>query len=160
MTEQKENQNDVEEFSDHPDVVSLNNRLSGMSKDLMKKATDRIRTDTSHLSSIIDQLKKKREEHNSQARHYRNMRDNASGDKYVEIDQYRKEANSEKELRDKCNEQIRLNKELREELKGKLREAWDRVKDLRDKYYQMKNEVGILPEDITKEIRDLEWKQQ
>jgi len=135
-------------------------KLSGMSKDSMKKTTVDIRTEISQLSSKIDQLKKLREEHNSQARHHRSMRDNVSDEKFTQIERIQEAANKEKELRDECNTHIQHNKERREELRDELRSAWDKVKDLRQKYYKLKDEVGVLPEDITQEIRDLEWKQQ
>ena len=101
-----------------------------------------------------------REEHNSQARHHRSMRDNVSDDKFAQVERLQEAANKEKELRDECNTQIQFNKARREELRDELRSAWDKVKDLRQKYYKLKDEVGVLPEDITQEIRDLEWKQQ
>ncbi|NHJ38601.1 MAG: hypothetical protein FK731_01115 [Asgard group archaeon] len=160
MTETRNNHNNDEEFQEHPDVLTLKSKLLEMSKDQMKKETDSFRTEISQLSSKISQLKKKREEHNAQARHYRNMRDNVSGDKFSEVDKLRNEVTHEKELRDECNEKIRINKERREELKNEVRIAWSKVKELREKYYQMKDEVGVLPEEITNEIRRLEWNQQ
>ncbi|NHK31414.1 MAG: hypothetical protein FK730_08690 [Asgard group archaeon] len=160
MTETTENGDEFEEYQDHPDVLSLTSNLKGMSKDLMKKTIDSYRTDITQLSSKISQLKKKREEHNAQARHYRNMRDNTTGDKFSEVDSLRNKAALEKEMRDECNEKIRINKQKREELKTSLQSAWSKVKDLREKYYKMKDEVGVLPEEITDEIRRLEWKQQ
>ena len=160
MSEDKKETIQDEEFQDHPEVLELRKKLTGMSKDSMKKTTDDIRTEISQLSSKIDQLKKLREENNSQARHHRSMRDNVSDDKFAQIERIQEAANKEKELRDECNVQIRLNKERREELRDELRSAWDKVNDLRQKYYKLKDEVGVLPEDITQEIRDLEWKQQ
>ncbi len=160
MSEDKKETILEEEFLDHPEVVDLKKNLAGMSKDSMKKTTDDIRTEISQLSSKIDQLKKVREENNSQARHHRSMRDNVSDDKFAQVERLQEAANKEKELRDECNTQIQFNKEHREELRDELRGAWDKVKDLRQKYYKLKDEVGVLPEDITQEIRDLEWKQQ
>ena len=159
MTE-NEKEDNYEIFEKHPEVITLKSSLNGMSKDVLKKTTDSFRTEISQLSSKITQLKKTRQEHNAEARHYRNMRDNVTGDKFSEINRMREEAAKEKELRDNCNDQIRANKELREQFKEQVRAAWAKVNDLRDKYYKMKNEVGVLPEDITNEIRDLEWKQQ
>ena len=69
-----------EDFADNPEVLELQKKIPGMSKDIMKKTTDSIRTEIAQISSTIKQLKKKREEHNSQARHYRSMRDNVSDD--------------------------------------------------------------------------------
>ncbi|NHJ33664.1 MAG: hypothetical protein FK732_12460 [Asgard group archaeon] len=160
MSEDKKETPQDDVFQDHPEVLELQKKLKGMSKDSMKKTTDDIRTEISQLSSKIDQLKKTREEWNSQARHHRSMRDNVSDEKFVQIERIQGEANRHKELRDECNIQIKTNKERREKLRDELREAWDRVNDLRQKYYKMKDEVGVLPEDITQEIRDLEWKQQ
>jgi uncharacterized coiled-coil DUF342 family protein len=160
MTETTENGNEFEEYQNHPDVIALTSKLKGMSKDQMKKTTYSYRTDITHLSSKISQLKKKREEHNAQARHNRNMRDNVTGDKFSDVDDLRNRAAQEKEKRDECNEKIRENKQRREELKTGLQAAWSKVKDLREKYYKLKDEVGVLPEDITDEIRRLEWKQQ
>ncbi|HUT81890.1 MAG TPA: hypothetical protein VMZ29_11860 [Candidatus Bathyarchaeia archaeon] len=160
MAEIDKAKTEAEYFEKHPEVILLRNQLVGMSKDLLKKTSDKLRTDISQISSKIDLLKKKREECNSEARHYKNMRDNVTDEKYSEISKMREEAEREKELRDNCNEQIRINKAKRDELKESLREAWTKVKELRNKYYQMKNEVGVLPEDITNEIRELEWKQQ
>ncbi|MHA1124416.1 MAG: coiled-coil protein [Candidatus Heimdallarchaeota archaeon] len=148
------------EFEDHPDVIDLRKKLTGLSKDQIKKNMDDLRLDTSQLSSQIDQLKKKRGEANAEARHYRSMRDNVSDEKTIEIEKLHNEADKHKEIRDGCNEVIKINKRRREELKGEIRSAWDKVNELRDKYYKMKNEVGVMPEDITDEIRDLEWKQQ
>jgi uncharacterized coiled-coil DUF342 family protein len=148
------------EFEGNPEVESLKSKLKGMSKDAMKKETDAYRTDISQLSSKISQLKKTREEHNAQARHYRNMRDNVTGDKFSEVDKLREEASRAKELREECNEKIRLNKQKRQELNTQVKDAWAKVKELREKYYKMKDEVGVLPEEITEEIRKLEWKQQ
>lgn len=156
-----EKKNDEEQkFDEHPEVIELQKALSGMSKDVMKKNTDSIRTDISQLSSKIDQLKKSRAEHNADARHHRNMRNNVSDEKFTIIEKLREEANIEKELRDKCNEQIRSNKVRREEIKDEIRAAWTKVKDLRDRYYKMKDEVGVMPEQLTEEIRNLEWQQQ
>ena len=155
----KEN-NFEEEFSDHPEIIELKQNLSSMSKDSIKKITTALQTDIAQMSSSIKQLKKKREEHNAQARHYRSMRNNVSEEKAEIIEKLQAEANNEKELRDKCNEQIQQSKQLREELKEKIRVAWTKVKDLREKYYQMKDEVGVMPEDLTNEIRELEWEQQ
>ncbi len=149
-----------EDFTDDPEVLELQKKLTGMSKDVMKKTTDGLRTEISQISSKISQLKKKREEHNSQARHYRSMRDNVSDEKFTQIEHLREEADKEKNQRDECNEKIRTNKQRREDLKENIRAAWDKVKELKAKYYKMKDEVGVLPEDITNEIRDLEWKQQ
>lgn len=160
MTEITDNSNEYEEFQEHLDVLTLKSKLEEMSKDQMKKTTDSYRTDISQLSSKITQLKKKREEHNAQARHYRNMRNNVSGDKFSEVDILQSEVTREKELRDECNEKIRINKQKREELKDEVRSAWSKVKDMREKYYKMKDEVGVPPEEITDEIRSLEWKQQ
>ncbi|MBN1330224.1 MAG: hypothetical protein JXA54_12190 [Candidatus Heimdallarchaeota archaeon] len=160
MAEINNTKTEAVDFESHPEVVSLRNQLAGMSKDLLKKTSDKLRTDISQISSKIDLLKKKREECNSEARHYKNMRNNVTDEKYSEISKMREEAEREKELRDNCNEQIKINKAKRDELKESLREAWTKVKELRDKYYQMKDEVGVLPEDITNEIRELEWKQQ
>ena len=147
-------------FDEHQEVVELKKKLEGMSKDAMKKYTDSIRVDISQLSSKIDQLKKTRADNNAQARHYRNMRNNVSDEKFSKIEQLREEAAKEKDQRDYCNEQIKLNKAKREELKEEIRAAWAKVKDLREKYYKMKDEVGVMPEEITKEIRELEWQQQ
>ncbi|MHA1629014.1 MAG: coiled-coil protein [Candidatus Heimdallarchaeota archaeon] len=149
-----------EEFKDHPEVIALQRELKGMSKEVMKKTMDSLRTEITQISTKIAQLKKKREEHNAEARHYRAMRDNVSGDKFSNINQLRERAKEEKEARDRCNEEIRKYKKIREELKEKIRAAWGKVKELREKYYQMKDEVGVIPEEITNEIRDLEWKQQ
>ncbi|NHJ47202.1 MAG: hypothetical protein FK733_05385 [Asgard group archaeon] len=151
---------ETDEFENHSEAVSLRSKLKGMSKDVMKKETDAFRTDITQLSSKITQLKKTREENNAQARHYRNMRNNVTGDKFSEVDKLREEAAREKELRDSCNEKIRLNKQKREELNTQVKAAWAKVKDFREKYYKMKDEVGVLPEEITEEIRKLEWKQQ
>ncbi len=160
MAETNKDNIDTEDFEKHPEVISLRNQLTGMSKDLLKKTSDKLRTDISQISSKIDLLKKKREECNAEARHYKKMRDNVTDEKYSEISKMREDAEKEKELRDFCNEQIRINKAKRDELKVSLREAWAKVKELRNKYYQMKDEVGVLPEDLTNEIRELEWKQQ
>jgi uncharacterized coiled-coil DUF342 family protein len=154
-----ENQ-ETDVFKSHEEVISLQNKLRGMSKDQMKKNTDACRTEISQLSSKITQLKKIREENNAQARHYRAMRDNVTGDKSSDLNKLREEAAEAKELRDECNEKIRQNKQRREELNVQVKTAWAKVKDLREKYYKMKDEVGVLPEDITEEIRRLEWKQQ
>jgi len=105
-------------------------------------------------------LKKARAEHNADARHHRNMRNNVSDEKFAIIEKLREEATNEKELREKCNEQIRNNKARREEVKEEIRAAWTKVKELRERYYKMKDEVGVMPEQLTDEIRDLEWQQQ
>ncbi len=152
--------NEEQNFNEHPEAIELQKSLSGMSKDVMKKNTDALRADISQLSSKIDQLKKARAEHNADARHHRNMRNNVSEEKATVIEKLREEANIEKDLRDKCNEQIRSNKARREEVKDEIRDAWAKVRDLRDRYYKMKDEVGVLPEQLTEEIRDLEWQQQ
>ncbi|NHJ03821.1 MAG: hypothetical protein EAX90_03290 [Candidatus Heimdallarchaeota archaeon] len=154
------NENPEEQFKNHPEVINLQNELSGMSKDIIKKTTDVLRSEISQLSSSITQLKKKRAEHNSQARHYRAMRNNVSEEKAEIIDKLQTQANREKELRDKCNEEIKINKKRREELKDEIRTAWAKVKDLREKYYRMKDEVGVMPDELTNEIRELEWTQQ
>ena len=148
------------EFDDHPEVIDLREKLKGMSKDVMKKTTDSIRIEISQLSSKIDQLKKTRAEYNAQARHYRNMRNNVSDEKFALIEKLREEADAEKDLRDQCNEQIRANKAKREALKEQIRAAWAKVNDLRERYYKMKDEVGVMPEELTEEIRELEWQQQ
>ncbi len=156
-----ENKSDEEQnFDEHPEVIELQKNLTGMSKDLMKKNTDGIRADISQISSKIDQLKKARAEHNADARHHRNMRNNVSDEKFAIIEKLREEATNEKELREKCNEQIRNNKARREEVKEEIRAAWTKVKELRERYYKMKDEVGVMPEQLTDEIRDLEWQQQ
>ncbi|MFW9923498.1 MAG: coiled-coil protein [Candidatus Thorarchaeota archaeon] len=165
MTEQKNNSDqkeiDAEElFREHPEVVSLKAKLDGMSKDILKKTTDSFRAEISQLSSNISQLKKKREEANAEARHYRTMRNNVSDEKFATIEKLREQANKEKEQRDQCNEQIKINKEKREKLKIEIKEAWEKVKELRERYYRMKEEVGVMPDDLTEEIRELEWKQQ
>ncbi|MBK5113311.1 MAG: hypothetical protein JJE41_06750 [Candidatus Heimdallarchaeota archaeon] len=160
MSEEKEEPIQEEELQDNPEVLDLRKKLTGMSKDSMKKTTDEIRTEISQMSSKIKQLKKTREEYNSQARHHKSMRDNVSDEKFVQIEGIQDEANKHKELRDECNIQIKNNKERREILRDELRDAWDKVNELRQKYYKMKDEVGVLPEDLTNEIRDLEWKQQ
>lgn len=152
--------NEDQNFDEHPEAIELQKNLNGMSKDVMKKNTDAIRADISQLSSKIDQLKKSRADHNSDARHYRNMRNNVSDEKFTVIEKLREEVTIEKELRDKCNEQIRSNKARREEIKEEIRAAWAKVKDLRERYYKMKDEVGVMPEQLTDEIRDLEWQQQ
>ena len=163
---QKEQQNSENKetteynFDEHQEVIELKKKLKGMSKDSMKKYTDSIRADTTQLSSKIDQLKKSRADNNAQARHYRNMRNNVSDEKSSKIEQLREEVAKEKEQRDYCNEQIKLNKSKREELKEEIRAAWAKVKNLKEKYYKMKDEVGVMPEEITKEIRELEWQQQ
>jgi len=154
------NQDLEEELDDHPDVIDLRKKLVGLSKDQIKKNMDVLRTESTQLSSLIDQLKKKRGEENAQARHYRSMRDNVSEEKFIEIEKLRNEADKHKEIRDECNEVIKINKKKREELKEEIRSAWDKTKELREKYYKMKDEVGVMPEEITNEIRDLEWKQQ
>ncbi|MHA1441821.1 MAG: coiled-coil protein [Candidatus Heimdallarchaeota archaeon] len=157
---QTNKQDSVEEFEDNPEVIDLRKKLTGLSKDQIKKDMDILRSSTSQLSSQIDQLKKKRGEANAEARHYRSMRDNVSEEKFIEIEKLRTEADKHKEIRDNCNEEIRNNKKRREEIKGEIRAAWDKVKELREKYYKMKDEVGVMPEEITNEIRDLEWEQQ
>ena len=156
----KKENNFEEEFSEHPEVIELKKNLNSMSKDGIKKITTTLQTEISQMSSSIRQLKKKREEHNAQARHYRAMRNNVSEEKFEIIDKLQKEAENAKEMRENCNEQIRINKQLREELKEEIRAAWAKVKDLREKYYQMKDEVGVMPEELTNEIRELEWQQQ
>jgi uncharacterized coiled-coil DUF342 family protein len=160
MSAEKEETIQEEELQDNPEVLDLRKKLTGMSKDSMKKTTDEIRTEISQMSSKIKQLKKTREEYNSQARHHKSMRDNVSDEKFVQIERIQDEANKHKELRDECNIQIKNNKERREIFRDELRDAWDKVNELRQKYYKMKDEVGVLPEDLTNEIRDLEWKQQ
>ncbi len=159
--EQVNSENNIEQSLDeHPEAIELQDKLSGMSKDEMKKDTDAFRADVSQMSSKIDQLKKARAEHNADARHHRNMRNNVSDEKSTVIEKLREEATIEKELRDKCNEQIRSNKARREEIKDEIRAAWAKVKELRERYYKMKDEVGVMPEQLTDEIRDLEWQQQ
>jgi len=160
MSEKNNDTVQEDKFQDHPEVLALQEKLQGMSKDSIKKTTDTIRTEISQLSAKIDQLKKTREEYNSQARHHKSMRDNVSDEKFIQIERIQEEANKHKEMRDECNAQIKENKERREKLRDELREAWGKVNDLRQKYYKMKDEVGVLPEDLTQEIRDLEWKQQ
>ena len=163
MAEEKQQvngQNGADEFEDHEEVIELRKKLKGLSKDQIKKHLGDLRLDTTQLSSQIDQLKKKRGEENAQARHYRSMRDNVSEEKFREIEKLRTEADKHKELRDQCNEEIRINKKRREELKEEIRAAWAKVRELRDKYYKMKDEVGVMPEEVTNEIRDLEWRQQ
>ncbi|NHJ86546.1 MAG: hypothetical protein FK734_13860, partial [Asgard group archaeon] len=151
---------DIKELDDNPEVISLKKRLSGMSKDDFKKTTDALRLEISQLSSTISQLKKKREEANSEARHFRNMRNNATDEKSMQINKLREQIESEKELRDVANEEIQKNKQLRQELSEQIKIAWAKVNDLRQKYYQMKDEVGVMPEELTNEIRELEWQQQ
>ena len=149
-----------EQFADHSEVISLKQRLKGMSKDSMKKLVDELRLEISQMSSNIAQLKQARAEHNAQARHFRQMRNNVSADRAATMEDLREQAAYEKEQRDACNEEIRVNKQLREELKPKIHAAWAKVKELRAQYFKMKDEVGQMPEDIQKEIDELEWKQQ
>ena len=66
MSEDKEETIQDEEFQDHPEVIDLKKKLTGMSKDSMKKTTDDVRSEISQLSSKIDQLKKLRERKRTQ----------------------------------------------------------------------------------------------
>ncbi|MBD3192819.1 MAG: hypothetical protein GF308_19425 [Candidatus Heimdallarchaeota archaeon] len=149
-----------EKFSENPEVISLQKKLATMSKTELKDTTITLREEISDTASTIKQLKNKRAEHNSQARHYRQMRNNITDKRFGSIQELREEAAHEKELRDHCNEQIQKLKDRRDELNKLIREAWGVVKELREDYYDLKDEVGMVPEEITQEIRDLEWKQQ
>jgi len=114
----QENNEIREEFADHPEIISLKKKLPGMSKDVMKKTTDTIRTEISQLTSKISQLKKTREEHNANARHFRAMRDNVSDERSIEINQIRDKISNTNFLEfrksikninvDELNEQIKL----------------------------------------------------
>lgn len=149
-----------EQFKDDTEVVKLKAKLPGMSKSEIKTTTDNLRAEISQLSNTIKELKKKRAEHNAEARHYRSMRNNANDEKSQAIEKLKAQAEEEKEMRDEYNEKIRENKEQREKLSTRTRETWAKVKELQERYYRMKDEVGVMPEELTNEIRELEWKQQ
>lgn len=154
-------ENDLEElFRDNSEVIALKNNLPSMSKDNMKKIADGFRMEIAQLSNNINELKKKREEYNSEAKHYRTMRNNVSDEKFVLIEKLTEQAKKERELREEYNEHIRTNKNRREQLKAEVRSAWEKVKDLRERYFRMKEEVGVMPDELTNEIRRLEWEQQ
>jgi uncharacterized coiled-coil DUF342 family protein len=167
MSEENDNSNNSsqaypkeEKFKDHPEALSLKEKLNGMSKDEMKKITDTLRLEINQLSSTISDLKKTREEYNNEARHYRQMRNNTNDEKFSRIEILQEEALQEKELRDECNQQVQEYKERREQLKEQMAAAWEKVNALQDKYRKVQNDIGVMPGEINEELKELEWKQQ